>query len=123
MGDNVEILQGPHIGDSGKIHWICPETHRVWVELKLEPMKSPVDDEDYAALRPLTVAIDVDDVEISSPLTLQHSKDKGYDVTISDLVFVARGPHFGVQGLVHSIDFVNADLIIVSREDAEKVRS
>jgi hypothetical protein len=81
-----------------------------------------LDNEEYAGLAPETVEIDVDDAHTEPASTLQYSKDKGYDVTIGDLIFVARGPHFGVQGLVHSVDFVEAQLTVVSGEDTAKVR-
>jgi hypothetical protein len=124
------------MGHKGQIHWICYEESKLWVALlgkslpvdsedftprPLQQKNSPVDNDDFTGLTPETVVIDVHDAYTEAASTMKYSKDKGYDVTIGDLISVARGPHFGVQGLVHSVDFVEASLTVVSGEDGAKV--
>ncbi|KIM64225.1 hypothetical protein SCLCIDRAFT_23581 [Scleroderma citrinum Foug A] len=48
-----------------------------------------------------------------SPHTLTLTKDKGYNVTVGDIVEVARGNYYHCEGVVKAVDLTNALLDIV----------
>ncbi|KAI6026946.1 hypothetical protein EDC04DRAFT_2606100 [Pisolithus marmoratus] len=62
----------------------------------------------------IQVSVSMDEVLIIPPSTLQFSREKGYDVTISDHVRVAHGPAVGIKGLVHSVDFISGHLTVLA---------
>ncbi|KAI6037746.1 hypothetical protein EDC04DRAFT_2604526 [Pisolithus marmoratus] len=62
----------------------------------------------------IQVSVSMDKVLIIPPSTLQFSREKGYDITISDHVQAAHGPAIGIEGLIHSVDFISGCLIVLA---------
>jgi hypothetical protein len=49
--------------------------------------------------------------------TIQHTKDKGYDVRPRDVITVAHGLDYQAKGVMHSIYIPNAHLTILCNSD------
>ena len=84
----------------------------IWV------MAIPPKEEHYSS-----VIIHEDEVKIRPPEnTLAFSKEQGFNVTVGDTLQIARGPHYGVIGIVRSLDFPNAEVEVISEENGCPVR-
>lgn len=46
--------------------------------------------------------------------TIKFTKDRGYNVTPGDIISIAQGPGYLMQGVVESIDLVTAHLVFRS---------
>ncbi|KAI6009911.1 hypothetical protein BKA83DRAFT_4133142 [Pisolithus microcarpus] len=64
----------------------------------------------------IQVSVSIDDAIIIPPSTLQLLKERGYDVSISDCVWVARGPAVGAEGPVHAVNFTSGRLTVLSED-------
>ena len=64
------------------------------------------------------ILVHVEDTEIEPPVTLTYSRRSGYDVTVGDLVKVVQGRYWNRMGVVVSVDFCKAHMVIC---DGEKV--
>ncbi|KAG6373937.1 hypothetical protein JVT61DRAFT_6099 [Boletus reticuloceps] len=59
------------------------------------------------------ICVHQDEAEISpTENTLSFTKEKGYNITVSDTLRIVRGVHYGVISVVRSVDFPKAELKI-----------
>ena len=72
-------------------------------------MKQDDDSEDPV---PESAAIHVSHAHIEPPATLKFSSQTGYDVTVGDIVRVARGRYYDYTGIVLNVDFCKASMEI-----------
>jgi len=104
-GDLVVVRHGPYVGQRGSIEWINPDGF--WVHFN-DSVGSDMANEDSTFLvEPRDIRID------PAPHTLTLTEDKGYNVTVGDIVEVARGSYYHFQGVVKAVDLTNALLDIV----------
>jgi len=69
-----------------------------------------------------TFLVEPRDVRIDpTPHTLTLTEDKGYNVTVGDIVEVARGSYYCFQGVVKAMDLTNALLDIVCPVQGKQV--
>ncbi|KAI6016498.1 hypothetical protein EDC04DRAFT_2608443 [Pisolithus marmoratus] len=129
-GDFIHVISGPHKGLCGTLHW--HSSHKILITLSTLQQADPDNLGDKGKSRAqepkvlgsngdidegsdlIQVSVSMDEVLIIPPSTLQFSREKGYDVTIGDCVRVARGPAVGIEGLVHSVDFVSGHLTVLA---------
>ncbi|KAG2029502.1 hypothetical protein BDR03DRAFT_987713 [Suillus americanus] len=57
------------------------------------------------------------------PATIKFTKERGYDVRPGDLVSVAHGPKFCTKGVMHSVDFPNAQLTLETHKELDLMRN
>jgi len=74
---------------------------------ELPPQDDIIEHEGYTLVR-----IYADDAETQAPSTLTYSHQNGYDVTVGDIVEVARGQNWGRMGVVIRVDFRSASIEI-----------
>ncbi|KAI6044432.1 hypothetical protein EDC04DRAFT_2599474 [Pisolithus marmoratus] len=129
-GDFVHVISGPHKGLCGMLHWhsgckilITPSTLQQADPDNLgdkgksraqEPEVLSGDGDIDEGSDLIQVSVSMDKVLIIPPSTLQFSREKGYDVTISDHVRVACGPAVGIEGLICSVDFISGHLTVLA---------
>ncbi|KAI6045518.1 hypothetical protein EDC04DRAFT_2598811 [Pisolithus marmoratus] len=129
-GDFICIISGPHKGLCSMLHW--HSSCKILITLSTLHQADPDNLGDKGKSRAqepkvpgsnsninegsdlIQVSVSMDEVLIIPPSTLQFSREKGYDVTISDHVQVAHGPAVGIKGLVHSVDFISGCLTVLA---------
>ncbi|KAI6009900.1 hypothetical protein BKA83DRAFT_5835 [Pisolithus microcarpus] len=131
-GNLVWVISGPHKGLSGMLHY--HSGHEILITPSTLPQESTDDpgnkgksnaqesevaggdggiDENSDLIQ---VSVSIDDAIIIPPSTLQLLKERGYDVSISDCVWVARGPAVGAEGPVHAVNFTSGRLTVLSED-------
>ncbi|KAI6102097.1 hypothetical protein F5141DRAFT_1065613 [Pisolithus sp. B1] len=131
-GDLVHVISGPHKGLCGTLHYYSG--HEILVTSSMIQQKGTDDlgdkgkskaqepkvtrgdgdgDEDSDLMQ---VSISMDDAIVIPPPTLQFSKERGYDVTVSNHVRVAHSPAVGVEGPVWTIDLTTGGLTVLSKD-------
>lgn len=115
LGDLARVLEGPHRGLCGYIDWIHDGV--VWIIVPADPKDTQLEDPELLGLGPTTACVHTSKI-VSTPVhgTLKLTKEKGYDVGVGDEVRVARGPHWGHQGVVSKVLWTKARLEVVSRD-------
>ena len=109
-GDVARVIDGPHRGLRGYIDWIADDL--VWITIPNDNGDQP--DDDFWNLGGETACVKVSNI-VSTPvdITIKFTKEKGYDVSVSDEMRVARGPHYGLQGVVKNVQFDQSCLDLV----------
>ena len=116
-GDTVVIHHCPFIHQSGIIEWINTDG-KLWVLLSCNTGNTGSD----VYVEDMMVSLEGWDTSIKLALnTLAITKDKGYNVVVSNTVEVARGDWHHFQGVVKRVDFTEALLDIVSSADGNQV--
>lgn len=112
IGDYIEVLGGEHVGKRGVVDWYTKGSTYLWF---LDALTETARE---TSSGPSSISVPVAMVRRTSLThTIQHTKDKGYDVRPGDVVTVARGPDYQAKGVVHSVDFPNAHLTILCDSD------
>ncbi|KAI6015960.1 hypothetical protein EDC04DRAFT_2608603 [Pisolithus marmoratus] len=129
-GDFICIISGPHKSLCGMLHW--HHSCKILITPSMLQQADPDNLRDKGKSRAqepevlssdgnidegsdlIQVSVSMDEVLIIPPSTLQFSREKGYDVTISDCVHVAHGPAVGIEGLIHSVDFISGHLTVLA---------
>ncbi|KAI6022344.1 hypothetical protein PISMIDRAFT_17673 [Pisolithus microcarpus 441] len=132
LGDLVWVVSGPHKGLSGTLHY--HSGHEILITPSTLPQestdnpgnkgKSKAQESEVAGgdggidenSDLIQVSVSIDDAIIIPPPTLQLSKERGYDVSISNCVQVARGPAVGAEGPVCAVDFASGHLTVLSED-------
>ncbi|KAH0825726.1 hypothetical protein J3R83DRAFT_9929 [Lanmaoa asiatica] len=111
-GDVARVLEGPHRGLRGCIDWIAGDI--VWIVVSDDPNDTQMEDQDFEGLGPRLAEVHISKI-VFRPVhgLLVFTKEKGYDVGVGDEVRVARGPHWGHQGLVTGLRWAEAHLDVV----------
>ncbi|KAH0825889.1 hypothetical protein J3R83DRAFT_7696 [Lanmaoa asiatica] len=120
LGDLARVLEGPHCGLRGYIDWIHDDM--VWIIVPADPNDTQHEDPDLWNLGPIMACVQISKI-VSTPVfgTLKFTREKGYDVGVGDEVRVARGPHWGHQGLVNKVRWTEACLDVVKFGDGVTV--
>lgn len=111
-GDIARVIDGPHRGLRGHIDWISDDL--VWIAI-------PNHDDDQLEVDFWNLSGEMACVKVSSimsspvDITLKFTKEKGYDVSVADEVRVARGAHYGLQGVVKNVRFNEGRLDLISQ--------
>ncbi|KIM64231.1 hypothetical protein SCLCIDRAFT_23585 [Scleroderma citrinum Foug A] len=105
LGDLVIVCHGPYVGQRGSIEWINPDGF--WVYFNDGVGSDEADEDSMTLVEPCHVHIE------PVPNTLTLTRDKGYNVTVGDIVGVARGNYYHCEGVVKAVDLTNALLDIV----------
>ncbi|KAI5984505.1 hypothetical protein EDD15DRAFT_2375158 [Pisolithus albus] len=131
-GDLVRVICGPHKGLSGTLHY--RSGREIWVTPSTLPEESTDDPRNKGKSKAeesevasgggdidensdlIQVIVSMDDVIITPPPTLQFSKERGYDVSPGDHVWVARGPAVGAEGCICTVDFPSGRLTVLSED-------
>ena len=108
-GDVARVIDGPHCSLRGHIDWIANDL--VWIAI---PNNDDQPDDDFQSLGGETACVKVSNM-VSTPvdIMINFTKEKGYDVSVADKVRVARGPYYGLQGIVKNVRFDGACLDLV----------
>lgn len=108
-GDLARVIDGPYRGLRGHIDWISDDL--VWISrIQLQEVHDDMIDQPQAdylrSLDDVMVCVNVSQI-MTHPvdIMLKFTKEKGYDVGVADEVRVARGPHYGLQGVVKNVHF------------------
>ncbi|KAG2135082.1 hypothetical protein DEU56DRAFT_756723 [Suillus clintonianus] len=116
IGDNIRVGDGPHAGKFGIVTWITSGSTYLW----FRDVCTQDDTESSGELSSISVPTAfVQRTNLTH--TLQYTKERGYDVRPGDVVSVVRGPEYEAKGFVHSVDFPNARLTLVSDGDRSLV--
>ncbi|KAG0703962.1 hypothetical protein DFH29DRAFT_874067 [Suillus ampliporus] len=116
IGDNIRVGDGPHAGKFGIVTWITSGSTHLW----FRDVCTEDDTESSGGLSSISVPTAfVQRTNLTN--TLQYTKERGYDVRPGDIVSVVRGPEYQAKGFVHSVDFPNARLTLVSDGDRSLV--
>ncbi|KAI5995900.1 hypothetical protein EDD15DRAFT_2195375 [Pisolithus albus] len=131
-GDLVQVICRPHKGLSGTLHY--RSSREIWVTPSTLPEESTDDPRNKGKSKAeesevasgggdidensdlIQVIVSMDDVIITPPPTLQFSKERGYDVSPGDHVWVARGPAVGAEGRICTVDFPSGRLMVLSED-------
>lgn len=112
IGDNIRVWDGPHAGKFGIMTWINRGSTYLW----FRDVCAQDDTESGDGL--LSISAPIAFVQRTNlTQTLQFMKERGYDIRPGDAVSVVRGPEYQAKGFVHSVDFANARLTMVSDGD------
>ncbi|KIK20566.1 hypothetical protein PISMIDRAFT_12853 [Pisolithus microcarpus 441] len=132
LGDLVQVVSRPHKGLSGTLHY--HSGCEILITLSTLPQESTDDPGNKGKSKAqesevaggdggidensdlIQVSVSIDDAIIIPLSTLQLSKERGYDVSISDCVRVARGPAVCAEGPVHAVDFASGHLTVLSED-------
>ena len=104
-GDLAIVRCGPYVGQRGSIEWINP--NGFWIHFHNSVGSDMADEDSTILVEPCNIHIK------PAPHTLTLTEDKGYNVTVGDIVEVARGSYYCFQGVVKVVDLTNALLDIV----------
>ncbi|KAG2109826.1 hypothetical protein DEU56DRAFT_920264 [Suillus clintonianus] len=116
IGDNIRVGDGPHAGKFGIVTWITSGSTYLW----FRDVCTQDNTESSGELSSISVPTAfVQRTNLTH--TLQYTKERGYDVRPGDVVSVVRGPEYEAKGFVHSVDFPNARLTLVSDGDRSLV--
>jgi len=111
-GDVAVVCNGQYVGKRGTIKWITPDG-----QIAVYWDDSVGTDTGHGV-----IMVDLCDFCIKpAPHTLSLSKDKGYNVTVGDIVEVARGKWHCCQGVVNMVDFTKALIEMVCSADGKRV--
>ncbi|KAI5994305.1 hypothetical protein EDC04DRAFT_2910559 [Pisolithus marmoratus] len=132
LGNLVWVISGPHKGLSGMLHY--HSSHETLITPSTLPEESTDDPRNKGKLKAqesevaggngnidensdlIQVSVSIDDAIIIPPSTLQLSKERGYDVSVSNHVWVACGPAVGAEGPVGAVDFPSGRLMVLSKD-------
>ncbi|KAI6010025.1 hypothetical protein PISMIDRAFT_19130 [Pisolithus microcarpus 441] len=132
LGDLVQVVSGPHKGLSGTLHY--HSSCEILITLSTLPQESTDDPGNKGKSKAqesevasgdgginensdlIQVSVSIDDAIIIPPSTLQLLKERGYDVSISNCVWVAHGPAVGAEGPVHAVNFASGHLTVLSED-------
>ena len=112
-GDLVIVHHGPYVGRRGSIEWINPDGF--WVYFNNGVGSDEADEDSMTLVEPCHVHIE------PAPNTLTLTRDKGYNVTVGDIVKVARGNYYRCEGVVKAVDLTIALLDIVCPVEGHQV--
>ncbi|KAG1896777.1 uncharacterized protein F5891DRAFT_983199 [Suillus fuscotomentosus] len=118
IGDHIEVLLGEHIRKQGVVTWSPIGGTQLWFREKSSSpqMSTSYYTEYYSG--PPNIRVPVAFVQRTLLLqTIKFTKEKGYDLKPGDVVKVAHGPEYQAKGIVQSIDFPKAHLILLSESD------
>jgi transcription elongation factor len=118
IGDHIEVLVGEHMGKRGVVTWSPTGGTQLWFrdESPSPQMLTSYYTKYYSG--PPSIQVPVAFVHRTClPQTIKFTKEKGYDLKPGDVVKVARGPEYQTKGIVRSVDFPKARLIILSESD------
>ena len=108
-GDLARVIDGPYRGLRGHVDWIADDL--VWTpRFSLQEVPDDTIDQPQAnflrSLGGITVCVNVSQI-VSRPvdIMLKFTKENGYNVGVADEIRVARGPHYGLQGVVKNVRF------------------
>ena len=113
LGDLVIVHHGPYVGRRGSIEWINPDGF--WVYFNDGVGSDEANEDSTTLVEPCHVHIE------PAPNTLTLTRDKGYNVTVGDIVEVARGNYYRCKGVVKAVDLTNALLDIVCPVEGHQV--
>ncbi|KIK18716.1 hypothetical protein PISMIDRAFT_108911, partial [Pisolithus microcarpus 441] len=112
-GNLVWVISRPHKGLSGMLHYHSGNKGKSNAqESEVAGGDGGIDENSDL----IQVSVSIDDAIIIPPSTLQLLKERGYDVSISDCVWVARGPAVGAEGPVHAVNFTSGRLTVLSED-------
>lgn len=112
IGDSIEVLAGEHTGKCGIVDWFPMGGTDLWFR------ESSINVDDKSS-GPPTIQVPAAAVRRTNLRnTLKFTKERGYDVKPGDVVSVARGPEFGMEGVVQAVDLLNARLTLVSADQS-----
>ena len=112
-GDLAIVRRGPYVGRRGSIEWINPDGF--WIHFH-DGVGSDMANEDS------TILVEPHNIHIEpAPHTLTLTEDKGYNVTVGDIMEVTRGSYYRFQGVVKAVDLTNALLDIVCPVEGNQV--
>ncbi|KAG1859464.1 hypothetical protein C8R48DRAFT_673997 [Suillus tomentosus] len=107
IGDFLQVLVGDWIGKSGVVQWVS--NFLIWFQDEMELLMN--DASSHVAPHFIQVeAVMVERTCLSA--TLEFTKEYGYNVRPEDVISIACGPEFHTEGVVHSMDFINAQLTL-----------
>ena len=113
LGDLVIVRHGPYIGQRDSIEWINPDGF--WVYFNDGVGSDEANEDSTTLVEPCHVHIK------PAPNTLTLTRDKGYNVTVGDIVEVTRGNYYCCEGVVKVVDLTNALLDIVCPVEGHQV--
>lgn len=118
IGDYIEVQVGEYKGKCGFVDWQHECAAMLWVRV----VQPTIADEYSSGFGPQIIRVPTSIVQRAriAP-TIKFTKDRGYDVTPGDIVSVARGPEYLMQGVVESVDLVTAHLVFRSDTDLSSV--
>ncbi|KAG1856447.1 hypothetical protein F4604DRAFT_1685475 [Suillus subluteus] len=115
IGNYIQVMDGEHMGRCGVVNWYAKGSTNLWFQ-DISEDERECNDGLSSILVPTAMV-----QWINLARTIQYTKDKGYDVRPGDVVTVVRGPGYQMKGVVHSVDFPNARLTILSDGDQSLV--
>ena len=95
LGDLVIVHHGPYVGWGGSIEWINPDGF--WVYFNDGVGSDEANEDSMTLVEPCHVHIK------PAPNTLTLTRDKGYNVTVGDIMEVARGNYYHCEGVVKAM--------------------
>ncbi|KAG2145920.1 hypothetical protein DEU56DRAFT_753973 [Suillus clintonianus] len=115
IGDYIQVMDSEHMGRHGVVNWYAKGSTNLWFR-DISEDERECNDGLSSILVPTAM---VQWTNLAQ--TIQYTKDKGYNVRPGDVVTVVRRPEYQTKGVVHSIDFPNAHLTILSDGDQSLV--
>ncbi|KAG1722154.1 hypothetical protein EDB19DRAFT_1835142 [Suillus lakei] len=118
ISDYVQVLTGDSVGKSGTVEWVTSTGSMLW----FRDTDTMLSSDDLTGLALPAIQVPTSMVEHTClPPTIKFSRDRGYDIKPGDVVSVSHGPGYCTTGVVHSVDFPNAQLTLET-DNAELVK-
>ncbi|KAG1758508.1 hypothetical protein EDD22DRAFT_849951 [Suillus occidentalis] len=96
IGDYIEVLDGKHMGKHGIVDWYTKGSTYLWF------LDALTENARETSSRLSSISVPVAMVwRMSLTHTIQHTKDKGYDVRPGDVITVACGLDYQAKGVLH----------------------
>jgi ribosomal protein L24 len=116
IGDIAIVVEGEFQGLRGVVYWISQVDGLLWIMGAQGTEYSANQEENNE----LVTVLELHCV-LERPPTITYTREKGYDVTVGDLLRVVRGENVSIEGLVHEVDFNNAHVVLICNLDGRKV--
>ncbi|KAG2046380.1 hypothetical protein BDR06DRAFT_1014772 [Suillus hirtellus] len=119
--DTVRVVAGSYLGLEGHVIQMDKDLFHLCQGVSMEEEESPqaltLHSMEYY-LGPPSFQVPVAFVKQTRlPQTVKFTKEKGYDLKPGDVIRVARGLEYQAKGIVQSVDFPKAHLMLLSESD------
>ncbi|KAG1859681.1 hypothetical protein F4604DRAFT_1684636 [Suillus subluteus] len=111
IGDYIQVMDGKHMGRRSVMNWYAKGSTNLWFQ-DISEDERKCNDGLLSILVPTAMV-----QQTNLARTIQYTKDKGYDVRPGDIVTVVHGLEYQTKGVMHSVDFPNTHLTILSDGD------